>query len=165
MNTLSVRSATPADVSVMHELILDLAEYERLRHQVVATEADLARALFGDHAGQRACAEGLIGEVDGVPQGCAIFFTTYSTFVGRPGLWLEDLFVRPGARGRGLGAALLRRLARLAVERGYGRVDWAVLDWNESAIGFYRGLGARVLDDWRICRLEGEALAAQGGRG
>lgn len=165
MTTVRVRSATAADVPFMHALIFELAEYERLRHEVWATEHDLARALFGDDSGRAACAEGLIGELDGEPQGCAIFFTTYSTFVGKPGLWLEDLFVRPAARGRGLGAAMLRRLARLAAERNYGRVDWAVLDWNESAIGFYHGLGARVLDEWRICRLDGEALAAQAAKG
>jgi GNAT superfamily N-acetyltransferase len=155
-----VRAATEADIGLIHSLIGDLAGYERLSHAMVSTEDDLRRNLFGPTP----AAEALIGELDGKPEGFALFFRNYSTFVGKPGIYLEDLFVRPHARGRGLGAALLQRLAQLAVERGCGRLEWAVLDWNEPAIGFYRRLGADVMPDWRICRLAGESLTAAAGR-
>ena len=141
----------------IHALIRALAEFEQLAHLCVSTEADVAAALFGP----RPLAEALIARktVDPVPAaGFALFFHNWSTFLGRPGLWLEDLFVRPGHRGAGVGRALLARLAALARERGCGRFEWAVLDWNAPAIRFYEGLGATMLPDWRICRVTGEAL-------
>ena len=151
---ISVRFAVPADVPLIHDLIRELAEYERLAHAVVSTGAGLAQHLFGE----RPAAEVLIGELDGEACGFALFFRTFSTFVGKPGHYLEDLYVRPAARGRGVGRALLSRLAALTVERGYGRLEWAVLDWNAPAIEFYRRMGAAMMDDWRICRLAGESL-------
>jgi GNAT superfamily N-acetyltransferase len=149
-----IRIATADDVPVILELIRGLAEYEKLAHEVVATEADLRRTLFGN----RTVAEVLIAEVDDAPAGFALFFHNYSTFLGRPGIYLEDLFVRPAARGRGLGRALMIALAKLAVERGCGRFEWAVLDWNVDAIRFYRSLGAVGLDAWRVQRVTGDAL-------
>jgi GNAT superfamily N-acetyltransferase len=143
-------------VASLRRLIVELAEYERLAHQVVATEEDLRRTLFGG----RAYAEVLIARVGGDVAGFALFFHNYSTFLGRPGLYLEDLYVRPAFRGVGLGRALLARLARIAVERDCGRLEWWVLDWNEAAIGFYRKLGARAMDDWTVFRLDDEALRA-----
>jgi len=151
---VSVRSATRSDVPLILAFIRELAAYERLENDVVATEASLAATLFGPHPS----AEVLIAEMDGAPAGFALFFPNYSTFLGRPGLFLEDLFVRPATRGRGVGRALLAHLARIAGERGCGRLEWAVLDWNESAIGFYRKLGATPMDDWTVYRLTGEAL-------
>ena len=140
-------------------LIRELAEFERLLHEVVADETLLRAHLFGE----RPAAEVLLGfEADGEPMGFALFFQNFSTFLARPGIYLEDLYVRPDKRGRGLGRALLTRLARLAVERGCGRLDWSVLDWNENAIGFYKKLGARIMEDWRTCRVTGEALAVLG---
>ena len=150
---ISVRCAVPADVPLIHDLIRELAEYERLAHAVVSTGAGLVQHLFGE----RPAAEVLIGELDGEACGFALFFRTFSTFVGKPGHYLEDLYVRPAARGRGVGRALLSRLAALTVERGYGRLEWAVLDWNAPAIEFYRRMGAAMMDDWRICRLAGES--------
>ena len=149
--------ASPADVPDIHALIADLADYEGLARICTATQYDLTRALFGEDR----CAESLIARLDENPQvaaGFALFFHTYSTFLGRRTLWLEDLFVRPEYRRQGLGRALLRRLAGLAVERDCGRFEWAVLDWNTSAIGFYESLGASVLPDWRIARVTGDAL-------
>jgi GNAT superfamily N-acetyltransferase len=151
-----IRPATPPDVPAIHAMIAALAEFERLTHLCVATEADLAAALFA----ARPAAEVLLAECDGQPAGFALFFHNYSTFVGRRGLWLEDLFVLPAYRRRGCAQALLRTLAAIAVERGCGRFEWAVLDWNAGAIDFYRGLGATVLPDWRIVRVVGPALAA-----
>jgi len=151
---LQIRSATPADVLPLLELIRGLADYEKMSDQVTATPAGLADALFGP----RPVAEAILAEVGGEPVGFAIFFTNFSTFLARPGLYLEDLFVKPGHRGAGCGRALLRYLARLAVERGCGRFEWTVLDWNEPAIGFYRAQGADVLPEWRICRVTGAAL-------
>ena len=151
---LSLRPATIADVALILSFIRDLAEYERLAHEVVATEELLRETLFGARPG----AEVVIAELDGAPVGFALFFHNFSTFLGRPGLYLEDLFVRPAARGHGVGRALLARLAAIAVERGCGRFEWAVLDWNEPAIGFYRKLGAVPLDDWTVQRVTGEAL-------
>jgi GNAT superfamily N-acetyltransferase len=136
-------------------LIEGLAEYERLRDQCVATEAALHASLFG----ARPEAEVVIAELDGEAAGFALFFHNYSTFLARRGLYLEDLFVWPHLRGRGVGKALLVHLARLAVERGCGRFEWAVLDWNESAIGFYRSLGAEPMDDGTVMRVHGDALA------
>src|SRR5262249_47547612 len=150
-----IRPAEPADLPVIAQLIRELAEYERLAHEVVLDEARLREHLFGP----RRYAEVLLAEDGGAVVGFALFFHNYSTFLGRPGLYLEDLFVRPAARGRGHGKALLLALARLAVERGCGRLEWAVLDWNEPAIGFYKSLGAVPMDDWTVFRVTGAALA------
>ena len=152
-----ISPARPQDVADLHALVRGLAEYERLTALCVSTQADLADALFGPHP----AAEALIARLDANPEisaGFALFFHTYSTFLGRRSLWLEDLFVLPAYRGAGLGRQLLVRLAGLARERGCGRFEWAVLDWNEPAIRFYESLGARVLPDWRIARVTGEAL-------
>lgn len=135
--------------------IRELAAYEKLEHQVVATESQLAEHLFGP----RPVAEVVLAEADGRPVGFALFFPNFSTFLGRPGLYLEDLYVSPEYRGRGVGRQLLQHLAQLALARGWGRMDWSVLDWNEPAVGFYQRLGAAVMPDWRTCRLTGEALA------
>ncbi len=150
----NIRAATVEDVPLILELIRALADYERLAHECVATEDRLRQSLFGEHP----AAEVLIAESEGAPAGFALFCHTYSTFLSRRGVWLEDLFVRPEQRGRGIGRALLARLAAVAVERDCGRLEWAVLDWNESAIGFYRGLGAEPLDDWTTFRVTGAAL-------
>jgi GNAT superfamily N-acetyltransferase len=152
--SLTIDPATPEDTTLILQFIRDLAEYERMRDRVVATEDDLQQWLFGPTP----VAEVVIARVAGVPVGFALYFTVFSTFLGRPGIYLEDLFVRETARGHGVGRALLTHLARGAVQRGWGRVEWAVLDWNESAIGFYERLGAQMLGDWRICRLTGDAL-------
>ena len=157
--SVSLRPAAPSDLPAILGFIRELAAYERLEHQVVATEALLAEHLFGP----RPAAEVVIAEVDGRAVGFALFFHNFSTFLGRPGMFLEDLYVQPHARGLGIGRALLRHLAGLAVERGCGRLDWNVLDWNAPAIGFYQKLGAEVLPDWRTCRLTGDALKALGG--
>ena len=153
--TISIRPATAADLPLIAQLIRDLAEYERLAHEVRFDDQVLAAKLFGP----RPYAEVVIGEIDGAAQGFALFFHNFSTFEGRPGIYLEDLFVRPEARGSGLGKALLSHLAALAVERDCARLEWSVLDWNESAIAFYEGLGAKRLTDWTICRLDRAALA------
>ena len=153
---ITIRPATPDDVELVAALIHALAEYEKLAHECHATPEALAEHLFG----ARPAAECLIGELDGVARGFALYFTTFSTFRVRPGLWLEDLFVVPEARGSGLGKALLVELARLAVARGCGRLEWNVLDWNAPAIGFYRALGARPMEDWTTMRVDGETLAA-----
>ena len=134
--------------------IRELAEYERLSDEVVATEEALRAHLFGE----RPVAEVVIGEEGGTPAGFALFFHSFSTFLGRPGIYLEDLYVRPESRGRGVGRALLVHLARLAKERGCGRLEWSVLDWNEPAIGFYGRLGASPVDGWTVFRVTGEAL-------
>lgn len=159
--TATIRPARPDDAATIVDLIRELAAYEKLEHQAQATVANIRRHLFGD----RPAAEALIAEVDGDPVGMAIYFTTFSTFRGQPGLYLEDLFVRPEHRGRGLGRRLLQALAKIAVDRDHGRLDWVVLDWNAPAIGFYRSIGAVAMDDWTVNRVEGEALArlAQGG--
>jgi GNAT superfamily N-acetyltransferase len=149
-----VRPATPADVPTIARLIRALAAYERLAHEVVLDEDRLREHLFGP----RPYAEALLAEEAGAVVGFALFFHNYSTFLGRPGLYLEDLFVEPAHRGRGHGKALLAALARLAVERGCGRLEWAVLDWNEPAIAFYRALGAEPMDEWTVYRLTGDAL-------
>ncbi|MBS1910539.1 MAG: GNAT family N-acetyltransferase [Bacteroidetes bacterium] len=156
--TLAIRAATEADSALLLRFITQLADYERLSHAVVATEQDIHAALFGPHPG----AEAVIAEYDGQPAGFAIFFHNFSTFAGRKGIYLEDLFVLPELRGRGIGGALLRHLAALAVERGCARMEWAVLDWNEPAIGFYREMGAEPMDDWTVFRLSGEALRNAG---
>lgn len=153
MNT-TVRAATPDDVALIRSLIEGLAEYERLRHECVATDELLRASLFGP----RPYAEVVIAEWEGEPAGFALFFHNFSTFLARPGIYLEDLYVRPEHRGHGIGRALLRHLAQLAVARGCGRLEWSVLDWNEDAIGFYRKLGARPQDEWTVYRVTGDAL-------
>ena len=156
MSTLHIAPATHADVPAILEMIHGLAEFERLEHLCIASEDDIERALFGD----RALVEVVLAWEGDRTAGFALFFHNFSTFLGRRGLYLEDLFVRPEFRRRGYGRALLVHLARLAVERGCGRFEWAVLDWNAPAIGFYRQLGAQVLPDWRITRITGAALAS-----
>ena len=156
--TLSIRPATPADLPLIAQLIRDLAEYEKLAHEVRFDEAVLGEKLFG----QRPYAEVVIGEIDGTPQGFALFFHNFSTFEGKPGIYLEDLFVRPEARGSGLGKALLSHLAMLAGDRDCARLEWSVLDWNTPAIGFYQKLGARLMDDWTVMRVDGADLARLG---
>jgi len=150
-----IAPAAESDVPDIHALIRALADYERLAHHLVSTEADLRRDLFGP----RPYAEVILAKSGEDTIGFALFFHNYSTFLGRPGIYLEDLFVLPERRGQGVGRALLVALARIATERGCGRLEWSVLDWNDTAIGFYRRMGADVMDDWRICRLTGEALA------
>ena len=154
--SLSIRAAAPADLPLIAALIRELAEYEKLGHEVRFDEAALGEQLFG----ARPYAEVLIGETDGQATGFALFFHNFSTFEGRPGIYLEDLFVRPEARGRGLGKALLVELARLALERGCARLEWWVLDWNEPSIGFYKSLGARPMDEWTVMRVDGQALTS-----
>jgi len=149
-------TATCDQVPLILGFIRKLAEYERLSHEVVVNEELLREHLFGDHP----AAEVVLAYVGERAAGFALFFTTFSTFVGRPGIYLEDLFVDPDARGQGIGKALLRHLAKLVVERGYGRLEWAVLDWNQPSIDFYRSLGAKPLDEWTTYRLAGEPLRA-----
>ncbi len=151
----AIRTADASDAGMLVGLIRELAEYERLAEQAIGTEEQLAASL----AGPRPLAEALIVEQDAEPIGFALFFTTFSTFLCRPGIWLEDLYVRPGHRGAGTGRALLARLAQIGLERGCGRLEWAALDWNEPALEFYRGLGARRMTEWITHRLEGEELA------
>ncbi len=153
---IALRSATPADIPLILDLIRGLAEYEKLAHEAVATPALLEQHLFGP----RPAAEVVIAELDKQPVGFALFFVSFSTFMGLPGLYLEDLFVRPEHRGAGVGKRLMAHLARLAVERGYGRFEWSVLDWNEPAIRFYRSLGAVGMDEWTVQRVTGDALKA-----
>lgn len=155
----TLRAATPEDLPSLLGLVRELAEYERLADQLVATEEGFSGGLFGP----RPAAEAMLAEQDGAPAGYALWFTTFSTFLGRPGIWLEDLFVRPQQRGRGIGRALLARLAALALARGCGRMEWAVLDWNEPAHEFYRRLGAAPTPEWTTWRLTGEPLARLGG--
>jgi GNAT superfamily N-acetyltransferase len=155
----AIRAARPADAPEILRLIRALAEYEKLAQEVVATEESLRQTLFG----AQPAAEVLLAEADGRAVGMALFFQNYSTFLARPGVYLEDLFVEPALRGRGIGKALLRAVARLAVQRGCGRFEWSVLDWNQPAIDFYQSLGARPLDDWTIFRVTGEALRKLGG--
>lgn len=152
--TLHIRDAGPGDVPLILDFIRALADYERLSHEVVATEELLRETLFGE----RRTAEALLGYMGEEPVAFALFFHNFSTFVGRPGIYLEDLFVKPAARGRGVGRAMLTHLIRLAKDRKCGRVEWAVLDWNQPAIDFYRSLGAVPKDEWTIFRLTGEAL-------
>jgi GNAT superfamily N-acetyltransferase len=154
-----IREATVDDVPAITGLIRALAEYERLAHEVVIDETQLAAHLFGE----RRYAEVLIADEAGEVVGFALFFHNFSTFLGQPGIYLEDLFVVPERRGRGHGKALLAALACLAFERGCGRLEWAVLDWNEPSIAFYRSLGAVAMDDWTTYRLTGDALAALAG--
>ena len=148
--------ATPADVPAITALIHALADYERLAHECVATEDAVRDTLFG----ARPAAEVVLARVDGAVAGFALFFPNYSTFLAKPGLWLEDLFVQPAFRGRGVGRALLRWLAAEVTRRGGGRLEWSVLDWNEPAIRFYESLGARGMTEWTTYRVTGDALAA-----
>lgn len=153
-NRITLRMAVVEDSGLILELIEGLADYERLADQVVADEEAIRRTLFGD----RPAAEVMIAEYGGAPAGFALFFQNYSTFLARPGVYLEDLFVRPEMRGHGIGRKLLSKLAQIAVERGCGRFEWSVLDWNEPAIGFYKKLGAQPMDGWTIFRLSGDSL-------
>jgi GNAT superfamily N-acetyltransferase len=156
MSHIQIRSATPADVPLILTFIHELATYEKLAHEVVATDADLHLALFGE----RPVIEAVIATLDNEPVGYALFFPTFSTFLGKPGLYLEDLYVRPAARGFGVGRKLLEHLARITVERGWGRFEWSVLDWNEPSIAFYKKMGAKPMDEWTIFRLTGERLTS-----
>ena len=157
---ISIRPATAADVPLILTFIRELAEYEKLAHEVVASEADFHDALFGP----RPVIEAVIASIGGEPVGYALFFPNFSTFLGKLGLYLEDLYVRPQARGLGAGRALLEHLAQIAVDRGWGRFEWAVLDWNEPSIGFYKKMGARPMDEWTIFRMTGEPLRRLAGR-
>ena len=158
---LVLRFATPEDVATILRFVRELAEFERAADKVVATEALLHEAMFGE----RPVAEAVIAERDGEPLGMALFFHNFSTWTGWRGLYLEDLYVTPEARGQGVGAALLRHLAGIAVDRGCTRFEWAVLDWNEKAIAFYRAMGAEAMDEWTVNRVSGAALTRLAGRG
>jgi GNAT superfamily N-acetyltransferase len=152
--TLSISRARRDQAGLIYSLICELAEYEKLTHEVEATQADIAAALFGDNP--RLFCE--IAAWDNEPVGFAVWFFNFSTFSGRPGIFLEDLFVRPAFRGKGIGKALLSYLARLSIENGWSRVQWTVLDWNAPSIEFYESLGAELMDEWKLCRLSGPAL-------
>jgi GNAT superfamily N-acetyltransferase len=154
MPDIQIRTATPQDVPLILAFLRELATYEKLAHEVVATERDMHQSLFGE----RRVAETVIASMDGQPVGYALFFPTFSTFLGKPGLYLEDLYVRPAARGFGVGRKLLEHLARLTVERGWGRLEWSVLDWNEPSIAFYKKMGAKPMDEWTVFRLTGDSL-------
>jgi GNAT superfamily N-acetyltransferase len=158
-DTISIRPATAHDVPLVLEFIRELARYERLEHEVSASEAQLGAALFGE----RPYAEVIFACSDNKALGFALFFHNFSTFKGQPGIYLEDLYVRPEARGRGIGRRLLAHLAHTAMQRRCSRLEWAVLDWNEPSIGFYRSLGAVPMDEWSIFRLTGEPLALLAG--
>jgi len=160
MSRIGIRPAVPGDIPLVLKFIQELAEYEKLSHEVTATEDQLRSTLFG----ARPVAEVVIASHDDAPVGFAVFFATYSTFLGKPGLYLEDLFVRPAARGNGIGRALVEYLARLTIERGWGRLEWRVLDWNEPSIAFYRKLGAEPLDDWTVFRVTGDSLRRLAGQ-
>ena len=151
---VSIRAATAYDAALIAQFIRELAEYERLANAAVATDEGLREQLFGEHP----AAEVMVAEVNGEPAGFALFFHNFSTFLGKRGLYLEDLFVRPAFRGIGLGRHLMASLAKIAVQRDCGRFEWSVLDWNAPAIGFYRSLGASGLEEWTVQRLEGDAL-------
>jgi GNAT superfamily N-acetyltransferase len=155
----TLRAAAPSDVPAIVGLIRELAEFEQLAHLVVTTPESLHPHLFGE----RPAAEAVVAEVGGEVVAFALFFTNFSTFLGRPGLYLEDLYVRPAHRGGGIGKALLEHLGALAVARGCGRFEWCVLDWNVDAIRFYERMGATLLPEWRICRVAGDALHRFGG--
>jgi GNAT superfamily N-acetyltransferase len=153
-DSVSISIANESDIPTILQFIRGLAEYEKLSHQCVATETALRETLFGPHK----FAEVLIARMNDVPVGFALFFHNYSTFLARPGMYLEDLFVLPEYRGQGAGKALLKQLAKIARERNCGRLEWSVLDWNEPAIGFYKRIGATVMPDWRICRMTAEQI-------
>jgi GNAT superfamily N-acetyltransferase len=150
----SIRPARPEDAELLVNLVRELAVYEKLEQHALATPDDFRRHLFGP----RPAAEAAVAEVGGEPAGFALWFSTFSTFRGQPGLYLEDIFVKPAYRGRGIGKGLLAAVARRAVERGCGRLEWSVLDWNAPAIGFYRSFGARPMDDWTVYRIDDEPL-------
>ena len=154
MSALRIDPVSRADIATVYALMRGLAVYEKLEHAFVATEADLERALFSEHP---AC-EALLARLDGQAIGYALYYSTYSTFLGKRNLWLEDLFVVPEVRGKGAGRALLARVAAIVVERGGGRLEWVVLDWNEPSIAFYKSLGAVPMDDWTVYRLTGDAM-------
>ncbi|MDX2216141.1 MAG: GNAT family N-acetyltransferase [Oculatellaceae cyanobacterium bins.114] len=154
-SALTIRPATAADAAVLFQLIQALADYEKLSHAVTGSVAALARDLSGD----RPACEAILVEHDHTPIGFALFFANYSTFLTKPGIYLEDLFVLPEYRGQGVGKTLLSYLAQLAQQRDCGRLEWSVLDWNEPAIAFYRRMGATLLEEWRICRVTGDAIA------
>lgn len=156
--SLAIRRAGRGDAELVLRFVGDLAAYEKLSHEALATEADIVRDLFGPHP--RVFCE--IAAWEGEPVGFALWYYTYSTFQGRHGVWLEDLFIDPAARGRGIGKALLVHLAKTCVSEGLGRLEWAVLDWNQPAIDFYKSQGAVFMDDWKRCRLTGEALQRLG---
>lgn len=158
--TIQIRPANAADVALILQFVRDLAAFERESDKVIATEPMLFEALFGPHP----AAEAVIAEIDGTPVGMALFFHNFSTWTGWRGLYLEDLYVMPEARGAGVGKALLQHLAALAVERGCTRFEWSVLDWNEKAIRFYKAMGAEPMDEWTVYRVTGDALAALAGR-
>jgi len=158
MNDIEIRPAKSEDVETIFQLIHALADYEKLSHEVTGTTALLHEHLFGAHP----CIEALLVDHQGKSIGFALFFTNYSTFLTKPGIYLEDLFVLPEYRGQGIGKAILGTLARLAIERDCGRLEWSVLDWNEPAIAFYQRIGATVLPEWRICRVTGAAIAQLG---
>ena len=158
--TLTIRPATPQDVALILRFVRELAEFEREPDAVKATEESLNHALFGERS-----AEAVIAEQDGEPMGFALFFHNFSTWTGRKGLYLEDLYVTPEARGSGVGTALLRHLAGITLDRDCGRFEWAVLNWNTPAIDFYTAMGAESLDEWRIRRVTGDALVKLAGRG
>ncbi|MBD1922917.1 GNAT family N-acetyltransferase [Microcoleus sp. FACHB-831] len=160
-SNLTLRPAQPSDVPALFNLIKALAEYEKLSHAVTGSVDALNKHLFGD----RSYVEAILAEYAGQAVGFALFFHNYSTFLTKPGIYLEDLFVLPEYRRQGIGKELLGYLARLAVERDCGRLEWSVLDWNEPAIAFYRRMGASVLPDWRICRVEGDAIAILAAKG
>jgi GNAT superfamily N-acetyltransferase len=153
-----LRAAEPRDVDAIVGLITELAAFEQLTHLLRVTPDKLRAQLFGD----RPAAEAVVAEIGSEVVAFALFFTNFSTFLAQPGLYLEDLYVKPDYRGRGIGEAVLKYLGRLAVERGYGRFEWSVLDWNDNAIRFYRRMGATVMPDWRICRITGDRLQALG---
>ncbi len=157
--SITIRAAAAEDVPHILGFIKELAEYEHLSHMVKATEADLREAMFGD----RPYAEAVVAEWRGEPAGFGLFFHNYSTFLGRPGVYIEDVYVPPAFRGRGLGKAMLARIAAIAVERGCSRVEWSVLKWNEPSIRFYESLGAVALDDWQMYRLTGDAISTLAG--
>ena len=158
---LRIEPATEDDVPLLLKLVKKLAEYERLSHEVIATEEDFRKALFGTDR----VAEALLAFLGAEPVGFALYFSTFSTFVGRPGIYLEDIFVEPEHRGQGIGAALLARIAKIACDRNCGRLEWSVLTWNEPAIGFYERLGAQRMEAWRVFRLAGAELRELAGRG
>jgi GNAT superfamily N-acetyltransferase len=159
MTSLTIRRAAQGDVAAILGMICELARFEKLEHLVIADEAALSEALFG----ARPACECLVGEESGGAVAFALFFHNFSTFLARRGLYLEDLYVKPAHRGKGHAQAMLRALARIAVDRGCGRFEWSVLDWNENAIRFYRKMGADVMPDWRICRLTGDGLSELAG--
>ena len=159
--SISVRPARPQDASLIYSLVRELADYERLTHEVDSTQEQIAAALFGPQP--RLFCD--IAEWDGEAVGFALWFLNFSTFRGKHGLYLEDLFVRPALRGKGIGKALMQQLARHCLDKDLARFEWTVLEWNKPSIEFYRSIGAKLLDDWRVCRMSGEALAKFAGQG